>query len=236
VSSGVGAYTLEARVFRPYLVQQSIGTVQTLFVDFDGATVDPSIFGGAPGSVALSPLSSFLAGWGLLPSDESAVIDAILATIEENLSTDMRVFGANGDYDVSNTPGDFDVVILNSRDHADPFGDQNVSRLIIGGTIGELGISTIGIAQSIDPGNFTTSESAVILLDLLSAPSFDPNSLNQFGLAGGKTKIDLVGAGVGNIASHELATSSPTSTDQFRVLESWIRRQFSRTSSVSAMT
>jgi hypothetical protein len=203
VRGPVGAYTLELRVFRPALELASAGVVQTVFVDFDGATVDPAIFGAAPGAAVLSPLSAFLAGWGLAPVDESALIDAILAVIEENLSTDMRVLGLNGDFDLSGIPGDFDVVLLNSRDHADPFGDPNVSRLIIGGTIPELTIGTIGIAQSIDPGNFATDESAVVLLDLLSAPASDPNSLNQFGLAGGATKIDLVAAGVGNIAAHE---------------------------------
>jgi hypothetical protein len=203
VSNVPGAYTIELRVFRPLLEQQLAGTAQTLFVDFDGATFDRGIFNAPPGSVTLSPLSAFLASWGLTPADENAVIDGILDVIEENLSSDMRVFGANGDYDASNVPGEFDVVLLNSRDHADPFGDPNVSRLIVGGTIPELGISTIGIAESIDPGNFATSETAVILLDLLSAPSFDPNSLNQFAVAGSATKVDLVARGVGNVASHE---------------------------------
>ncbi|MGH7789183.1 MAG: pre-peptidase C-terminal domain-containing protein [Candidatus Binatia bacterium] len=203
VSGGSGAYTLELRAFRPYLEGQPGGAVQTLFIDFNGATVNPAIFGEPSGSAVLSPLSTFLPGWGLGPASESAVIDAILDAVEESLSTDMRVLGLNGDFDVSNTPGDFDVVILNSRDHADPFGNPNVSRVIVGGTIGELGIGTIGIAQSIDIGNFATSESAVVLLDLLSAPASDPNSLNQFGLAGGKTIIDLVGVGVGNIVAHE---------------------------------
>ena len=65
----------------------------------------------------------------------------------------------------------FRLRILNSRDHADPFGKPNVSRLIVGGTIAESGIATIGIAQSIDPGNFATEETAVVLLDVLSAPA-----------------------------------------------------------------
>jgi hypothetical protein len=198
-----GPYTLQLRVFRPNLEQQLLGTTQTLFVDFDGATVDPSIFGVSPGSAVLSPLSSFLTAWGLTLADENAVIDGILDTLEENLSTDMRVLALNGDYDVSGIPGDFDLVILNSRDHVDPFGDPNVSRLIIGGTIAELGIGTIGISQSIDPGNFSTEDTAVVLLDLLSAPTPDSNTLNQFSLAGGATKVDLVGIGVGNVAAHE---------------------------------
>jgi hypothetical protein len=202
VGNRPGAYTLQLRVFRPALELGVAGDLQTLFVDFDGAVVDQAVFGGS-GMVSLSPLSSFLAGWGLTPADEDAVIDGILAVIEESLSADMRVLGANGDYDASNVPGEFDLVLLNSRDHADPFGDPNASRLVIGGTIPELGISTIGIAQSIDPGNFAGSETAVVLLDLLSAAPSDPNSLNQFALGGSATKVDLVAAGVGNVAAHE---------------------------------
>ncbi len=63
------------------------------------------------------------------------------------------------------------VTILNSADHPDPLRPDNVSRLIVGGTIAESGIPTIGIAQSIDPGNFGHEESALILLDILSAPA-----------------------------------------------------------------
>ncbi len=186
---GGGAYTLFVRAFRP--LEKS--PKQILFVDFDGATIDPGIFGGPPGPVALSPLSSFLAGWGLGPGDESAVISAILAAVDENLRADLML--------ASNPL--FDVEIRNSRDDPDPFGQANVSRLIVGGTIPQFGINTIGIAQSIDPGNFEAAESAVILLDLLSAPAVNPNSLNQFPLGGGATIFDLVGVGVGNIVAHE---------------------------------
>ena len=63
--------------------------------------------------------------------------------------------------------------VLNSRDDADPFGQPNVSRLIVGGTVDESGIDTIGIAQSIDPGNFDTEETALILLDYVSEPGTD---------------------------------------------------------------
>lgn len=202
VGSVPGAYTLELRDFRPYLEQGLRGVAQVVFVDFDGAVVDTSLFGSS-GNANLSPLSSFLAGWGLTPADEGAVIDAILATLVENLSTDMRVLALNGDYDVTNLPGDFDVVILNSRDHADPLGNPNVSRLVVGGTIDELGFATIGIASAIDPGNYSTSDVAVVLLDLLSGVPADPNSLNQFALHPGASKIDLVGRGVGNVAAHE---------------------------------
>lgn len=187
-----GDYTLEVSAHRSVFEGQS-GTRQILFVDFDGATVDPAIFGGESGSATLSPLADFLAGWGLTAGDEDAVIDAILASMEETISQDLAGL-ANSQ---------FGVEIRNSRDHADPFGQPNVSRLIVGGTIAELGLQTIGIAQSIDPGNFGTAETGVTLLDLLSAAASDPNSLNQFSLGGGATMIDLVGTGVGNITAHE---------------------------------
>lgn len=186
-------YTGALRLFRPALEAGAAGSKQILFVDFDGATVNTSIFGGPDTNVVLSPLSAFLSGWGLQALHESVVIDAIMAAVEENLRSDMLA---------GNNPH-FDIELRNSRDHADPFGQPNVSRLIVGGTIDQFGLATIGIAESIDPGNFNTTETAVILLDLLSAPASNPNSLNQFSLAGGKTIFDLIGAGVGNITAHE---------------------------------
>ncbi len=212
VRTGSGAYTLQLVAARS--VFEDAGN-QILFVDFDGAMIDSGIFGGPPGVRTLSPLSTFLAGWGLGPGDESAVIDSILASVDETITADLAM---------QSNPN-FGVEILNSRDHADPFGQPNVSRLIVGGTIGEFQISTIGIAQSIDPGNFGTEESAVILLDLLSAAGGGPNSLNQFGLGGGATQIDLVGTGVGNIVVHEAG----------HYIGNWHTEQFAASSDPSIM-
>lgn len=191
VQGSEGDYTVRVGAFRqPF---EGTSNKQILFIDFDGEEIDTSIFGG-PGLRTLSPLSSFLAGWGLAPTDEDALIDAILASIEESITQDLAL----------QSNARFDVEILNSRDHADTFGtDPNVSRVIVGGTIDESGISTIGIAQSIDPGNFEAGDSALTLLDLLSAPAGNPNSLNQFELAPGVSKIDLVAEGVANITVHE---------------------------------
>ena len=203
VLGGQGAYTLGLRAFRP--PQESTRTTQRIFLDFDGETLDTSVFGGFPGAT-LSPLSSFLADWGLQPTDEDAVIDAIVAETRRSLETDIRAQGLSSM---------FDIEILNSRDHADPFAGgagtytpvnttENTSRIIVGGTVAESGVNTIGIAQSIDIGNFDMSETALVLLDLLSDPNTaNPNSLNQYALDVGASKIDLVAAGVGNITAHE---------------------------------
>lgn len=209
-----GDYTLELRVFRPQL--EPTAATKTIFVDFDGATVDPAIFTGPAGEVELSPLADFLPRWGLSAQDEDAVIDAILEALGENLVTDPEAQGPDGR---------FGLRLLNSRDHADPFGQPGVSRLIVGGSIQELGIPTIGIAQSIDPGNFEAAETGVILLDLLSGAAPDPNSLNSFPLAPGVSMVDLVGVALGNIAAHEAGHYVGNfHTEQFNLLPSLMDR------------
>lgn len=190
VTNGGGDYGVTIEAFRPGL--EGAPPVQTLFLDFDGARINTAIFGG-PGVRNLSPLSAFLGRWGLTRADEDAVIDAIVATVEENLHHDMVESGLNNAYRIR---------IRNSRDHADPFGQENVSRVIVGGTIAESGIPTIGIAQSIDPGNFGTEESALTLLDVLSDPAGDDASLNTY-LTEASDRIAFVGQAVGNVTAHE---------------------------------
>lgn len=193
LSSFGGPYDAQFRVFRPPLESAAPGVRQVLFVDFDGATVNTALFGGE-GFRTLSPLSAFLPAWSLPASAEDAIIDKTLEVVEENLASDPRNFGNNGS---------FNIQILNSRDHPDPFGVEPVSRVIVGGTIDESGIGTVGIAESIDVGNFDQSESALVLLDILSGPSSDGFTFNGVPLVGGATKTDLIGTGLGNVIAHE---------------------------------
>jgi hypothetical protein len=98
-----GAYTADLRVFRPGLSETPSSAQQILFLDFDGAVVDTSIYGlppSVPQPRTLSPLSAFLPRWGLTANDEDAVIDAIVAVVVENLSSDLRALGLNGDRDL----------------------------------------------------------------------------------------------------------------------------------------
>ena len=92
-----------------------------LYLDFDGATIW-DFFGGPPGNVNLSPLSTFLAGWGLTANDENAVIDAIIASVIA-VYDDIRTSGNNGDRDASGVDGEFDIEIQNSRDNPDMFSE-----------------------------------------------------------------------------------------------------------------
>ena len=193
VRSGSGPYSVTVEAYRPGTETERAGTVQTLFLDFNGARVNTSIFGGNGAQRDLSPLSAFLPGWGLTKADENRVIDATIASVKENMSRDLAARGTNPN---------FALRILNSRDDPDPFGKPDVSRVVIGGTVAESGITTIGIAQSIDPGNFGHEETALLLLDYVSRPAPDPNSYNTFA-APGADKAAFVGRSLGNYASHE---------------------------------
>lgn len=190
VRQGAGSYDITVEAYRPVL--QGAKPVQTLFLDFDGARVNTGVFGGT-GNVTLSPFSAFLAKWGIPRIEEDAVIDAVVASVTESLRQDLIDSGLNSK---------FKLKILNSKDHADPWGQKNVSRVIIGGTIDESGVDTIGIAQSIDPGNFETEETALVLQDVLSDPAGGPASLNTY-LTGASDRIAFVGQAVGNVTAHE---------------------------------
>jgi hypothetical protein len=187
-----GFYDITLEIYRPGPEANKKGTTLTLFLDFDGARVNTAIWGG-PGVRTLSPLAGFLGRWGLSAADENKVINATIAAIKENFNADMQARG---------TDPRFGLKILNSRDNADPFGQPNVQRVIVGGTIDESGIDTIGIAQFIDPGNFSTDDSALVLLDVLSDPTGGAASLNTY-ISPASNKIQFIGRALGNVISHE---------------------------------
>jgi hypothetical protein len=191
VGGAAGLYDITLEAYRPGPEAQQQGTVQTLFLDFDGARLNTAIFGG-PGVRTLSPLAGFLGRWGLTAADEDKVIDAVIASVKENTITDMKARG---------TDPRFGLKILNSRDNPDAFGQPNVHRIVVGGTIAESGVDTIGIAQFIDPGNYATEDSAIVLLDVLSDPTGSA-SLNTY-ITPASNKIKFIGRALGNVITHE---------------------------------
>ncbi|GJQ25842.1 MAG: hypothetical protein HBSAPP02_08740 [Phycisphaerae bacterium] len=199
-----GSYTLRLRLRRAQIETVFPTPVrQILFIDFDGATINANaLFGEGRTSATMSPLSAFLSGWGLAPGDENAVIDAILARLD-HVFDDLRDAALNGDFPVDMMVGHYDIEIRNSRDHPDPFGQANVSRVIVGGTIAQTGISTIGIAEFVDPGNVSTDDTAIVLLDLLSAGPGNLNSVLSLPRDPGLSLIDAIGKVVGNVVAHE---------------------------------
>ncbi len=90
-----------------------------------------------------------------------------------------------------------DATLLNSGDHGDRWGDKNVARVVVGGSIEE-------VAQSIDPGNTETEETALVLLDVMSGPAGSSASINSYEVAEGASKAAFVGFTLGHIAAHEI--------------------------------
>lgn len=195
---GVGAYANTVEVYRPGGESDPKAGVQRVYLDFDGATIDPAIVHGPAGTATLSPLSAFLANWGMTRSQLKPLMAQITRTATENLRADAIAHGLNPNVKVE---------IVNGSTSPDVFGKPGVSRVIVGGTIAESGIETIGIAQYIDPGNYSRTDTALVLLDTISAPvEGNPRSaasLNYY-LRPGTDRVRFVGTAIGNIVSHEV--------------------------------
>lgn len=195
VDGSPGAYDTLVEAYRPGSETDRAARVQTIFLDFDGARVNTGIWGG-PGVRQLSPFGSFIAKWGLTRAQEAAVINRITAVVRENVKRDLIEQGLNDDIAVR---------VINSRNSADVFGKPNVSRVIVGGTINESGVDTIGVAQYIDPGNYGHEDSALVLLDVLSGSVDDHGaaSLNYY-IRPESDRVAFVASAVANVISHEI--------------------------------
>jgi hypothetical protein len=77
-----------------------------------------------------------------------------------------------------------------------------VSRVVVGGTVAQSGVPTIGIAQSIDPGNYAHEETALVLLDTVSGAAGTADSFNTY-LRARSNRVAFVGHALGNLVSHE---------------------------------
>jgi len=194
VATGDGDYEVAVQAHRPPLERER--APQTIFLDFDGATVDMAKFevDPNPGVRTLSPFSTFLAQWGLSAADEPALVRQIVRTVRENLAEDVAAKGNNPTTR---------LVVLDSLNHPDLWGRQNVSRVVVGGTTEEVGFATVGIAESIDPGNFAQEETALVLQDFLAQPAGPAVSLNTY-LTPQSDRIAFIGRAIGNVVAHEI--------------------------------
>jgi hypothetical protein len=192
--AGTGKYDLDTMVARPGLEAQPVGTRQILFLDFDGGTAR---FDGNKWTMA--SLADSLPLIGLPPAGESAFIDAVVAGVTDRLQTFVRANGLNGDYSATGVPGQFDIEIRNSRDHADEFGTNPfVSRITLGWTDNALlANSYIGIAEATDVGNFKTDDQAVVSLN------FATFALGGYAVQPPATRLDMIAMYAAWIAAHE---------------------------------
>ncbi|QDS93136.1 Dockerin type I repeat protein [Roseimaritima multifibrata] len=205
-----GVYTLGMRAYRPYMESQPIGTKQIVYVDFDGyvgprSVIDPiDLETGLPntGTIRIDSLYDYITNFGLLQRDEDALIDRIMARVHEDFNDVIPVNGSNGDYANTGIAGQFGITILNSRDHADPIGVANVTRVIVGGTNADIFTEDLlGISESIDIGNFDTSEIVYSPLDQVLPYTAGIT------ISGAQSTLDLVAQTIAVTVTHELGHS-----------------------------
>lgn len=203
--AGLEAYKAVLRVHRSPLESASAATGQILFVDFDGATLMAEDLGplaeiGEVGSLQFPPLSSYLAGWDLNANDLHPLISSILQNLDRNLRQQIRV-------ERPSLAGS--LVILNSRDHADPDPGNdapNISRLIVTGSIATALQSATdgqcvanGISTATDVGNFDRGGIAFVFVHpITDSCLLSPNDLFQ------EAALIAAARWVGNVGSHEV--------------------------------
>ena len=190
VSGGTGAYDVTVEGYRPG-TQGDRGQRQTVLLDFAPGRVNTGTWGG-PGTRSVSPFSAFVPQWGIARADARRLENRITNQVRRNLQAE-----------IAGTNPAVDVEVLNARGNEDLIGQENVSRIYVAGTIAETGISTIGIAQYIDPGNFGHQDEAIVLLDVLSAPAGPESSLNTY-MDASSDRVAFVSAAVANVTAHEV--------------------------------
>jgi len=223
--SAATAYTVGLRVYRPVMEGAPIGAQQTVYIDFEGGLFPTSLFfdpaadpaNPLPSTIQIPSLVESLNFLGfdvpIVVTPESAgivntLIDDILQRVEYDFNTWIPATGGNGDFNRTGVPGEFGIRILNSRDHADPgFNAPYVTRVFVGGSAPDIFIDSdglYGIAQTVDVGNFNTSEFVLTFLEAigLDAQNFDdiPNSLTS-------NRLQIAAQGLALTISHELAHS-----------------------------
>ena len=209
VADGVGSYVLNLRVHRSTFEAEPIGTQQTLYIDFDGAftrseTLNLTALGVPAGTLRIPPLSRYMPQLGLTTADAPSVARNTMARLEQKMRTSLAARSNNGFFGATGNPGEFNVRLISSYDSPDIWGQPNVSRVLVGGTQTEIGLDPatglLGIAQSVDVGNFGREESGLVMLDILIADAMDPAMVP---IAGNVSRSDLFAELLSMVIAHE---------------------------------
>lgn len=219
-------YQMDLRAFRPDFEKDdstqgiflTFGTVQAVYDPDTGETTttiggpiefNPSVYN-VPEfgviyndvDVLISSLAVFLEPLGLPVGDEDEILNSYFSL----------VFGIV-DVVENHFPSNVRVLIGPKLRPGDPFyvpEFDDFAEILVGGKIEETGISTVGLSQTIDPGNFLKSEQAFVLLDIISQQI---PSIPVFSITGAGGEIDaarrfqavvkMYSTVIGNIVAHE---------------------------------
>jgi hypothetical protein len=184
------SYVSAFRVYRPFLESQPAGTNQILFLDFEGAIIPRSTFGLGPGNFVLEGATEFLPDMGLQFSDRDRFIDEVVARVTDKFQR-VSLVANNSNYGIQ---------IKNSRDHGDMWGQPNVSRVVIGGSLveDELLEAFLGIAEAVDVGNFNTQMTGFVQIPLTAESLIEPVIVS-----GNATRLQAAAEVIAVITSHE---------------------------------
>ena len=208
VSDGISAYTLNMRVHRSTFEAETIGTQQTIYVDFDGAltraeTINLTALGVPAGTLRIPSMARYMTQIGLTEADAPSVARNIMSRVEKKMQPLLAQFSTNGYYPLTGNPGDFGVRLVSSYDSPDLWGQKNVSRVLVGGTQLEIlqdDVGLLGIAQSVDVGNFSHEETTLVMLDIMGDTALDRTLIP---IAGNVTVADLFAELVADTIAHE---------------------------------
>ena len=227
LGSSPESYRFDLRVRQPRLEGIGPSARQAIYLTYSGVstayggggvsvdltapiTVNPSVWDefARDRDIQISPLMDFVGNMGL-PADEMfiafstfSLINAIENTVRSNFLSDPS------------NPNSAPIIDILRGPKPSPANGlplpaaPNSAEIFIGGAIAETGISTIGIAEFIDPGNYANTDRALVMLDEISAnippftwlPSDDQDIDDARQLA---ARIDLLGTIIGNVVAHE---------------------------------
>lgn len=206
-------YTLGLRTYRPVTESLPVGSSQKVFLDFNGGTFQRDLFNLSlltagtftGGSVRVPSLQDTLNDVGIVVGSNAeydALIDSVVETVIAQYD-DLGIDASNGLYSQTGNPGDFGIEILNSKDHPDPGSDPLVTRVVFGSgaSFPDFVDPPLGVAQSIDVGNFDTSEVVLVFLDI------EFTQLPLIPRSSAFSDLDVLGLELAATTSHELAHS-----------------------------
>ena len=130
---------------------------------------------------------------------------SVLSEAVNALFDDVPNYTGNGSFAATGIPGSFGVEILNSFDDPEPT-DRPFTRVVFGSQASfpeiAAGGGLLGIAQTVDVGNFDLSETVLVFLD--NEVAFSQTIDRTAALS----EFDVLGLEIGATTVHELGARS----------------------------